>query len=201
MFAPKAIDDSPLLHMKKNVFSQDALIVRSNTLFCDKKHHLTEMAGEVEVCDITGTYFPCLFPIVYCAECDMYFMLEGTYKKLKQKGVLMCQVMDYTTYKKYGAYSPTVAYWKEESPLKIRGYSVSNTAGLSVTQRQEILRSIYEGGLLPKHRILEYLDFFVKLNHTHTCAVGCWQADREFIANYDIKTSKKKKFGKMIILS
>jgi hypothetical protein len=200
MSAKKAEADNPLLHMSRNVFSQDTLIVRSNTLFCDQKHHLIDMAGEVEILDKSGRYFLCLFPIVYCAECDMYFLLEGTYKKLREKGVLMCQVMDYKTYKKYGAYSPTVAYWKEESPLKIRGYSVSNEAGLSIIQRREILEDIVKCGTLSKQRVLEYLDFFIKLNHTHTEAVERWQDDREHICNYKIERYKRKQFGKMICI-
>lgn len=201
MLAPKTMADNPLLNMRRNVFSQDTLIIRSNTLFCDKKHHLVDMAGEVEICDSLGVCFKCLFPIVYCAECDMYFLLEGTYKKLREKGVLLCQVMDYRTYKRYGAYSPASAYWREESPLKILGYSVSNESGLSIKQRREILRGTIGKGVLSKQRVLEYLDFFMKLNHTHTEAVERWQDDREYICNYEMEQCEKKKFGKMIIIS
>jgi hypothetical protein len=201
MIAKKTVVDNPLLHMSRNIFSQDTLIVRSNTLFCDQKHQLTDMAGEVEIFDKSGMYFLCLFPIVYCAECNMYFVLEGTYKKLREKGVLMCQVMDYKTYKKFGVYSPTVAYWKDESPLKILGYSVSNEAGLSMIQRREILEKIVNSGILSKQRVLEYLDFFIKLNHTHTEAVERWKDDREHICNYRIEQYKKKQFGKMICIS
>jgi hypothetical protein len=192
---PSMVETGPFIK-----FDGNSLIVRSNSLFCDKHHNMVDMAGEVIVCDKKGNHCRCRFPIVYCENCEMYYVLEETYKKVKEEGALMCQVMDYKTYKNHGPYSKDSALWKEESLLKIRGYNVSKTDGISLKQRQAILADIESDGTMTKHRIMEYLDFFIKMHSDYSDAVAKWREDREFIGKYNMERYEKKFFDKVVII-
>ena len=76
-----------------------------------------------------------------------------------------------------------------ESILMQYGYSVSQTEGLSATNRRKILAVIIDNKILSKSEIISYLDFFINQRSSlwnMTNAISKWEADREFVENYKI---------------
>jgi hypothetical protein len=175
------------------------LIVRGNVFYCDKHHELEDLAGEVEVIDKYNNIHTYLVPIVLCKSCNVYYILEETYQELKKYGRIRAQIVSYEKYLKGVEGLP----WelKAVSELKALGYTVSEEEGLTSYQRQSILEDIIDCKIMTKGKVLSYLDFFIKLNqHKDNMALEKWKKDREYIAGYDIGTSKKVKVGAIIVL-
>lgn len=69
-------------------------------------------------------------------------------------------------------------------------------------ERQSILEDIIDCGVMSKDKVLSYLDFFIKLNNFRSDqAIDKWKADRKYIANYRIGSSRKVKVGKIIVFN
>lgn len=194
-------DDNALLGLEQHDLSPVNLIVRCNSFYCNANHQLIDIAAQVEVCNMKGVMVPCLIPAAYCISCDEYYILENTYQELKNRGIIMCQIMTRKEYQEAGRFGNDTGKWKDKSPLKIFGYSVSQADGLSDVQRQAILESLIDYKIMTKDRVLSYLDFIIKINgYKYDLAMGKWMEDREYISSYEIGTSKRVK-AKGIILS
>ena len=80
------------------------------------------------------------------------------------------------------------------------GYTVSQARGYSDAQRQGILEDIIDYGIMTKDEVLSYLSFFMHLNHNGSdVALSKWKADREYIADYKLGSSKRIRVEKIIV--
>ena len=194
----KPKEENPLLNLPKEKIEMTDLLVRSNSFYCNRNHHLEDMAGEIEVVDKFNNIHTYLVPIVYCKECDVYYILEETYRSLKQNGRrIRAEILTYKAY-----YESDREDWelREMSPLKAWGYNVSEKDGYTDVQRQSILEDIIDCGVLTKHEVLSYLDFFIRLNESKcNMSLGKWKDDREYVAQYHMGTAKRKKIGNVIV--
>ena len=113
------------------------LLVRSNSFYCNKNHHLEDMAGEIEVVDKFNNIHTYLVPIVYCRDCEVHYILEETYRSLKQNGRrIRAEILTFKAY-----HEGDRADWelKEMGPLKAWGYSVSEKRWYTVIRRRGII--------------------------------------------------------------
>ena len=166
-------------------------------------HHTVEdMAGEIEVIDRTGKHVWYLIPICYCSSCDTYYILEETFKAVKRRGIIACQVIDFPKYRQYGKeLSFAQVPLREESPLKLWGYSVNAGDDLTDEQRHAVLENIIDKGEMTKDRVLSYLDFFIKLNrHENSSAVDKWRSDRVYIETYKIGSAGRMHVDRVFVL-
>lgn len=181
-----------LTELPRFIFVSDDLLIRSNNLYCNLEHNLERVAGEILVCDGEGNILKCLVPITYCKDCELYYILEEDYRVLKRKGLILCQIMSYPDYKKYGAYDNNFAKWKDQSPLRIWGYTVSKKHNYTDRQRQIILEDMLDCRNMTKEQVLSYLDFFIRINENKADdTLAKWKSDREYIANYELGSSKR----------
>lgn len=193
--------ESILLKLSRYTFGMGDLIVRSNSFYCNLHHDMEDMAGVVEVRNGLGQIMEYLIPIVYCRNCNVYYILDETYLELKKKGVIMCQILSYREYQNAGNTEIEPWKWNVISPLRKWGYTVSQVEGYSDRQRQAILEDIVDYGGMSKDKVLSYLDFFIKLNQSKgNLALEKWKADRAYIAAYKIGTAKKIKIGKITVI-
>lgn len=192
--------ENTLLNLKKCIIEMSDLIVRSNSFYCNQHHCLEDLAGEIEVVDRKGMIVTCLVPITYCKSCNVYYILEDTYSNLKNKGVIRCEIITFKEYindKKIKS-----GNLNSISPLRKWGYTVSEVVGYSEIQRQGILEDIIDYNIMSKDEVLSYLDFFMKLNYNgRDIALAKWKADRDYIAEYKIGTSRRVKINKIIYRS
>ena len=188
-------EEDSLSELDTHAFSVENLILRSNSFYCNLHHIIEDVAGEIDICDRKGNIRTYLVPLAYCASCDRYYILEGTYKALKTKGIILCQIMTVKEYAERGPYYDNSKMWRDKSLLRIWGYSVSEEEGLTEDQRHCILESILDAGIMKKDRMLSYIDFF-KQFHSHLFnANRKWQADRDYISQYKIGSVKRIKIG------
>lgn len=198
--APKK--KSRLLSLERRVITMNDLVIRSNSFYCNKHHDITDLAGEFELLDRKGSISHYLVPIAYCKSCDKIYLLEETYKALKTyNSVIAAQIMTYKEYESSKGMPENLYEWKDISPLRKWGYTVSQVEGYSSRQRQAILEDIVDYGGMPKNKVLSYLDFFIKLNEQKgNLALEKWKADREHIANYKLGSAERVRIGTIIIL-
>ena len=175
--------------------SDNQIIIRSNSFYCNIHHSLEDIAGEITVIDKRGVIREYIVPMAYCKSCELYFILKETYTELKSKGLIRCQIMTYEQYIKEGFYDGNYAKWREKGPLKLWGYSVDSQSNLSELQRRVILEDIVDCGAMTKDAVLSYLDFFIRLNAGKGAGfVSKWQADRSYIAEYRLGSARRVVF-------
>lgn len=193
--------ESTLLKLVRMKFDATSLIIRTNGFSCGLNHNVVDLAGEISICNRQGIIETCLVPIAYCITCGTYYMLEETFYSLKKKGIILTQIMTKQEYKEYGEYDGDFGKWRDKSPLRIWGYSVSQEDGYSIEQRHAILEDIVDCGKMSKDRVMSYLDFFVRVNgHKGITAIEKWKSDREYIANYKIGSAKRVRIDKIIVI-
>ena len=78
-----------------------------------------------------------------------------------------------------------------ESPLKLCGYNVSQSEGLSAETRQFLLAKIIHDGIMSKLDVIHYLEHFINMNGAkkeNALALEKWCSDLDFVHKYNITT-------------
>ena len=162
-------------------------LVRSNVFRCmNQKHNIKNIVASVNI-DDNGKKINAKVSAGYCQNCNVYFIMESTYRSLKNKGIILCRISDEKSYMKSGYMNG--AHLAQESILMQYGYNVSETQGLSALRRQKILAVMIDNKILAKSEIISYLNFFIRQRHNMskmTGAISKWEADREFVEYYRI---------------
>ena len=126
-----------------------------------------------------------IVPAVYCKKCDQYIILKNDFNIVKQKGTLLCEVIDKTPeyLSKHRGLSNTT-----ESRVHSLGYNVIRQKyNYSFNQRKIILSNIMENYNVSKHEILSMLDTNIARKRnipSYANAVKKWMEDREFVSSY-----------------
>lgn len=173
------------------------LLIRKSGFYCEAKHHTKDYAGEIDILTRYGAVRTVLVPVAYCTECGIYFVLEETYRELKQRGIIMCKVLGYKEYKALENKEEVLdtRNWRDKSPLAMWGYSVNKRDDYTDDQRHAILEDIVDSGAMTKDRVLSYLDWFISLRQGHEdIASNKWIEDRKHIAEYKLGSSPRRRF-------
>ena len=170
-------------------------IVRRAVFKCmHSKHKVEDLVAAVKVIDDDGREKLVKITAGYCEQCKIYFIMESTYEKLRNMGVVLCRICDEKSYMK----NTWVNGMKlaQESILMQFGYTVSQEEGLSSSRRQKILAVMIDNKILSKSEIISYLDFFISQRQYQSkfeIAVSKLEADREFVQEY--KVGQYTQFG------
>ena len=170
-------------------------IITRVTLFkCTKNNHkLTDICCCVRILKENGEESVEKIPGGYCKECDRYFILEEDYKQLKQKGLLLCRVVEadyWVTQGKEMDYSQL----KTESLLHMMGYNVNVVENLTVQQRQGLLKFIVDEGILTVAEIRSRLRWLINRGSKTPRmwkAVLKWKSDSDFLKQYGLDNKMK----------
>lgn len=163
-------------------------VVRRNVFKCmHASHKLENIVAAVNIIDKNNEEKLFRINAGYCTDCNIFFIMESSYEKLKHKGIPICRVSDEKTYMKN--YSVNGMLLAQESILMQYGYNVNQQEGLSTLRRQKILAVLIDKKILSKSEIISYLDFFISQRQTQSkyqIAISKWEHDREFVENYRI---------------
>ena len=170
-------------------------LIRCSAFKCmHEAHRIKNVVGIISIIDDEGKIQTINIPAGFCPECNIYFILDSTYKSLITKGSITCRVTDEKNYARNGYMNGQKL--ARESILKQYGYNVSKVEGLSNKSRQKILAIMIDNKILSKSEIISYLDFFinqrVSLDNMKD-AVAKWKEDRIFAENY--KNSEYARVG------
>jgi len=167
-----------------------------------EEHHLTSVTAIIRVL-ITNSnkIIDVKIPAAYCKECNQYIILKNDFKSIKQKGTLLCRVIDETP--EYIAKHKNSSYSGTESKVHRLGYNVIKQGyNYTFEQRKIILANIIENYGITKHEILSMLDTNIarKINlPNYADAVAKWQQDREFVANYKLGNCPEVVINKVVV--
>lgn len=58
------------------------------------KHKLKNIEGIVGIVNSDGSIEKHVIPAGYCPECNLYFIMESTYEKIRSIGTPLCRITD-----------------------------------------------------------------------------------------------------------
>lgn len=184
------------IYLHDNSIRVKDFVVRRTTFKCmNHDHHLQNIDAQIDIIDKFGNIKHEIVSAGYCPNCNIFFIMESTYQKLKLKGTLVCRISDEKTYLN-GTASENGMRLAQESILMQYGYNVSQTEDLSSARRKKILAVLVDNDILTKSEIISYLDFFInqrKYQSRFEKAIEKWESDKEFIEEY--KNGSYKQYG------
>lgn len=145
-----------------HIITAHDFVVRRTIFKCKHNNHQIEDVKAVfTTISRQGTVNKITIPAGYCATCNMYFIMESTYKRIKYSGIPICRTMDEKSYENNnstGLYNNNLA---SESVLMQFGYNVSQKDDLPAEQRRRILAAIVDNDVLKRNEVVSYLDYFI----------------------------------------
>ena len=166
------------------IIGVEDLIVVTSMLSCIHKKHTLKTATALFSVLLAGRIREVIGTVYYCAECDVYYMLEHDFREIKDRGNLCCRVITIEEYRKLTGEEYALA---PISIMRSYGYTVNANDSLSIARRHEILSYLVENDIISAERIAEYLSWFIRradgMPHMVN-AIRKWQDDRDFIMGY-----------------
>ena len=160
------------------------LYIYKGNISCHQKKHLIVPATAI-LFDELGREIR--LDVEFCPHCDRYLLNYVSFARYRERyTVLIGKLKMIATTGAYGELELA-----PESPLKLCGYNVSQTNGLSVTARQYILSKIIHDGIMTKNEVIRYLEHFINLNGAkkeNSFAVQKWCEDLDFVHAYRMET-------------
>lgn len=185
----------------KAVHSVD-FFVRTNVIGCiNDRHNIESLIAEIDVIDKLGNVVKKSLPAYYCRECDLYFIYNNEYERIRNTGIPLCQIYEYTKYIKG---LDNEFNLNQESILHSFGYNVGVTENLSEEQRRHILSFIISNGIMDKHEIISLLNYFIdmrKSNSSQFNAIKKWQSDIDYLKEININIEQKVKINSIKIIN
>lgn len=124
----------------------------------------------------------------YCFDCDRFFISSDEYEHYRSIYPIMLIRFEYVSDSGLGR------YLADKSPLMMAGYSVRANLKYSDAQRQNILRNVIELGILKKHEVINYLNYFISMNgkaRGMEAAVSKWEKDLEYVRTHNFELQKR----------
>ena len=138
-------------------------------------------SGKIETHSVKGAY---------CRDCDRYYILDTDYQRLKEKGILVCKVVEeefWLDREKGNGYDNL----SQESILHMLGYNVNAQKNLSKEQRWRLLEIIVDEGVLTATEVRSHINWLIRrsknINNLNDARLK-WEADVEHISNYAKKS-------------
>lgn len=162
-------------------------VVRRTIFKCRHSEHvLKNVDAKIKIIDRKGQLKEKTIPAGYCSRCDIFFIMESTYQKLRAEGIPACRITEEKAYLKSNLDASQLKL-AQRSILMEYGYSVSQQTGLSDTERRRILSTLVDLNILTRADIIGYLDFFINTKSSfekYRTAVEKWRSDRDYISKY-----------------
>lgn len=125
--------------------------------------------------------------VEYCPICRRYMLNYTSYEQYRQRhGLLIAKLKMISNNDNGGEFEMAT-----ESPLKLCGYNVSQSEGLSAETRQFLLAKIIHDGIMSKLDVIHYLEHFINMNGAkkeNALALEKWCSDLDFVHKYNITT-------------
>lgn len=186
------------LASKPRNISFTTFVVLCNVFKCEKEHHIEAVRALIEILLPNGSTSTEEISAGYCKECKKYFILEHDYKAVREKGVLLCRMINENGYKQQNSTENPFSDLKPESLLHQCGYNVKAIDNLTTDQRQGILRRVIDNDLYTINGVLGFLDWLIDCNKNNgkrdmSIAIAKWRLDREYVAEYQKDLQRKVK--------
>lgn len=172
---------------EKTVGTGASLYIYKGKTLCHQQNHLLVPATAV----LHDEYDQEIeLDVEYCPQCKRYMLNFVSFESYRERyGVLIGKLRMVSSNGAGGEFD--MAF---ESPLKLCGYNVSQTEGLSSATRHYILSKIIHDGIMTKLDVIHYLEHFINLNGSkkeNSVAAEKWREDLEFVHKYDMSVQPR----------
>ena len=159
-------------------------IIRGSDYPCIMKRHITKQVSGIVCVLVNGQIIEEETSLLYCNDCKKYYMSEYEYKRLKQKGIICCQIIERD---KPMGQSNDILNLAQRSLLMNYGYSVDSRFDITKKERQTILSFLMENNIVSTVEVKTFIEWLIKFNGSKKSmkeAVLKWEEDLFFIRNY-----------------
>lgn len=175
-------------------------LVRTNTFKCIKNHGVEDIIAVFTVLNKNGRIVLVETPAGYCPKCGVFYIHDYTYQRLLTYGQPLCTVISEKHYTS-GIYLKMNTGMAQQSLLKMCGYTVSATEGLSDDERRKILDSIISNGIMSKFDVITYLNYFITIRKNDTKdmteAIRKWKSDIRYVEGLNVGAMKRYSVDKV----
>lgn len=192
------INDTTIMVPEKHIKASDFLI-RTDDHYCVKyEHHIQDITGIIRVFK-QQKIVEVEIPAAYCAECDVYYILNWDYIRLKDKGKICCRVETKYTYQKqqknrWGYYDQMA----DKSILAIWGYNTQEKENLSDDERRDIIMMVLKTGSMSKHEVIDFLTIQINTKGDRfPNSKYKWQSDINWLRKVDRTTPERIRVSKV----
>ena len=176
---------------KINKLEKVDFFVRTNIINCiNKKHNVIDIIAEIYIVDTNGKVSKKMIPAYYCEECNLYFIYNNDYEKIRKNGVPLCKIYEYSKYIK-GINNKFNL--NQESLLRSFGYNVGVKDNLTEEQRRKVLNFVIENGAMDKHKIIGLLNYLIDMKKNdpkQINAINKWKSDINYLNEIIFKIKK-----------
>ena len=159
------------------------IIVRESVRKCDKEKHHTEIINGIFfiLSYKTGEIQLKIVPLIYCKECDTYFIYDYEYNSMKMEGKPLCRIYDRLHNE---GDNNAFNHLNTESIFKICGYSVDANEDISDQARHTLLEFLINRNIVTVIQTLNFLQWLInsrKNNPNMYHAIKKWENDFSYI--------------------
>lgn len=161
-----------------------AIVLSDNRKCTNKNHSLIDIQAKVRISTRPiGKIITYGIPASYCKQCDLYFILKSDFKIARDKGIILCPIIDRT--QKYLEKHKQQVQFGSESKIHQLGYNVVKGNGYTNEQRHVVLANITENTNISQIKALITRCIAQHKNQpNYVDSVKAWENDLEFISNY-----------------
>ena len=159
------------------------IVVKSAVKKCDNEnHHISLIKGLIFILLHKSDEIKIkIVPLVYCKECNSYYMYEYEYNALCMEGRPLCRIYNNAH---RSAYGDGFNHLSTESIFKICGYSVDANEDLSEKARHNLLDFLIKRNIVTAVQTLNFLQWLInsrRSNPNMYNALRKWENDFEYI--------------------
>lgn len=159
----------------------EVLVVTSIRSCIYREHSLVRGTASVNILR-NGVVKEATMPVLYCRECEVYYIFENDFQEAKKSGIVCARVLTMKEYRQVNDLG-----WEPRSIMRSFGYTVNSGDNYPDYIRREILEFLIENKILTAARIADYLAWFSRThrNQPHMeRAVAKWDSDRKYVLSY-----------------
>jgi hypothetical protein len=165
------------------IIDYKSIVVKSAIRKCDNEEHHTKIVNGIffTISCKTGEIKTKIIPLVYCQECNAYFMYDYEYDALRIEGRPLCKI--YNHLHQVGS-ADIFSQLSTESIFKVCGYTVDANEGLSDAARHNLLDFLINRKIVTVLQTLNFLQWLInsrKNNQNMYNAVQKWESDFSYI--------------------
>lgn len=172
----------------KPIHVNEFLVRRSYGSHRTNGHSLEPIRATVSILPKSGgSPISVEFDAYWCPKCHKYFMVEGTYTRLKRRGYICCKVVEEKDLGTKKAGDGLYGNLASESILHMYGYTVNQQDNLSEAERRTIISFVIENCIQTAQDIAHLLEWLISQregNPRMAVAVSRWRSDLTFAKRY-----------------
>ena len=160
------------------------IVIKTSFQKCSKENHKIEIVnGIICIYDPQDKEIICeTVPVLYCANCNVYYIQKLDFDELNLKGKLLCNTINYNEWvaKQYTKFTML----SNESIFKLCGYTVNMLDDISDSERQNILKFMISRNIVSKQQTINFLTWLINTHKDRSAyyeAVNKWKNDLKYI--------------------